>query len=170
MSWSKNRKGRVQQSCLLRSLMLQLAWFPDVVHPNFEDEFIAEINICPFYCTFSWTAQGTQTSLWEPPLDAGCPKANKIVCVFLDRSCSQNVWPHCSFVFFLFLFWVLPWLWLPSNNPSHLRPHPQQMAAQRHFQWKVIPGHGCFFEQRLTHGLWLFYPDVILVFFLNVGC
>ncbi len=30
-SWSENREGRVQWSCLLKSLMLQLAWFPHVV-------------------------------------------------------------------------------------------------------------------------------------------
>ncbi len=32
-SWSKNREGSMQQSCFLRSLMLQLARFPDVADP-----------------------------------------------------------------------------------------------------------------------------------------
>ncbi len=33
---SKNREGRVQRSCFLRSLMLQLAWIPDVFFASFK--------------------------------------------------------------------------------------------------------------------------------------
>ncbi len=33
---SKNREGRVQRMCSLRSPMLQLAWFPDVAYLSFK--------------------------------------------------------------------------------------------------------------------------------------
>ncbi len=32
---SKNSEGRVQWSCFLSSVMLQLAWFPDIAYPSF---------------------------------------------------------------------------------------------------------------------------------------
>ncbi len=38
MSWSKNREGRGQWSCFFRSLMLQLAWFPEIAYPSFNSE------------------------------------------------------------------------------------------------------------------------------------
>ncbi len=50
---AKNREGRVQRSCFLRSLMLQLAWFPVNAYPSFNQQILCmslftgqNLNLC----------------------------------------------------------------------------------------------------------------------------
>ncbi len=92
-SWYKNREGRVQQSCFLRSLMLQLALFPDVTLrwpyiPNFWGQ-------SPFWVTCPWLKLSPEMSLIST-VNEKTAEIDAAAVIQAAHRIMQYLRPHCG--------------------------------------------------------------------------